>query len=207
MQDEGPRCCDSCRSAGSPIALTPPRPLKPGAPGVVISRASRRPAAWRCGRAGWPRSPRRVGTIGLAREDAEYRLGAARADGQVRRADAPLRLLGEDALHDAVLERVVADDRDPSARGAASDAAATSACLEDLELAGSPRCAAPGTCVVAGCGPSRRAAAGIAALMTSTSSAGGGDGAAGSRGYDECCDARGPPFLTVVTDDPGEVCF
>ena len=33
------------------------------------------------------------------------------------------------------------------------------------------------------------------------------DGAAGSRGYDECCDARGPPFFAVVSDDPGEVGF
>jgi len=36
---------------------------------------------------------------------------------------------------------------------------------------------------------------------------GGFDGAVGSRGYDECCDSRGPPFLTEVTDDPGGVCF
>jgi hypothetical protein len=36
---------------------------------------------------------------------------------------------------------------------------------------------------------------------------GGRDGTAVTRSYDECCDARGPPFLTVLTEDPGEVGF
>ena len=49
-------------------------------------------------------------------DDIEYRLLPARADRQVGRAGAPVRERGEHLLDDAILERVVADDRDPAAR-------------------------------------------------------------------------------------------
>ena len=35
----------------------------------------------------------------------------------------------------------------------------------------------------------------------------GGEGSAAPRGYDEGCDARGPPFLPILPEDPGKVIF
>ena len=49
--------------------------------------------------------------------------------------------------------------------------------------------------------PVRRAAAGIAFLMTLDELTRGCQRVAAPRGYDECCDARGPPFLTVLAKD------
>lgn len=52
------------------------------------------------------------GQNGLACDDLEYRHMSADADGQFGRAGATLRVFEEHVLHDAVLQRVIADHRD-----------------------------------------------------------------------------------------------
>ena len=65
---------------------------------------------------------------------SEYRLIPARAHRKVRRTGAPLADSRKRVLHDAVLERVVADDRDPAARSEPRDRRATGL-FERVELA------------------------------------------------------------------------
>ena len=112
-----------------------------------------------------------VGTAGRFVIDPEYRFRSTHADRQVRWARAPLRELGEDALDDAVLERVVADD-DEAPRGEQPPHGGAQPAFEDTELVvdldaqgleGAAR----------GVPPLRRAAAGTASFTRSTSCVGG----------------------------------
>ena len=103
----------------------------------------------------------------LPGDDVEYRLLPAHARRQIRRARASVRELGERFLDDAVLKRVVADDhqRPPglSQRMAASRPllSTSSSPFTSMRSAWNVR--------FAGCPPARRAEAGMAALMMSTS--------------------------------------
>lgn len=100
-------------------------------------------------------------------DDIEYRLLPARADRQVGRAGAPVRERGEHLLDDAILERVVADDRDPAARVEPADSGIEAA-PKHVELAvhlDAQRLER----ALRRMPPALRAEAGMAALMMATS--------------------------------------
>ena len=136
-------------------------------------------------------------------EHTDYRLDPAHAYGQFGRTGAGLRETRERLLDDPVLERVVRDDDDPPARGQPPHRR-VERLLEHLEFAVDldaqrlERAARRVRPVLAG-------GRGDRGLDDVDQLGGGGDGAAGPRGYDECCDARGPPFFPVLPNDAGEL--
>ena len=103
----------------------------------------------------------------LARNQVEYRLLPAHAHRKVRRAGAAVRIRVEGFLHNAVLERMIADDHEAPARIEPADGGVeTSTQHVQLRVDFYPkRLERPFRRMP----PARRAEAGMAALMTSTS--------------------------------------
>src|SRR5450759_4333557 len=133
---------------------------------------------------------------GLARDDPDYRHSSAHAHGQVGRARAAPRQFVEDGLDDPVLEGVVRDDRDPDSGSQPPDCGVDGA-VEDLDLPvdlDAQRLEGPAGRV----GPAASRRRRDRVLDHLDEFEGGDDGAAASRGYDECCDARGRrPIVTT----------
>src|SRR5450759_1674184 len=145
----------------------------------------------------------RGGHDGLSRDDPEYRHSSTYADGQTRWARAARRQLVEHGLDDPILEGVVRDDRHPPAGSQPSDGRPDGA-VEDIDLPvdlDAQRLERPARRM--GPGPARRRGDRVLDDLYEFESR--GDGAAASRGYDEFCDARGPPLLAILSKDSSEL--
>ena len=140
----------------------------------------------------------------LASHDVEYRLFTAHANGQVRRTRAPICEMGERLFDDAVLERVVRDHQNPSARiQPAHRCVKTTAQHGELRVDFYPErlesalrrmtAATPCRCRNRRLDDVDQLEAGLDFPVLTLAN-------------DEFCDARRPLFIRVSANDPSEIC-